>query len=78
MIEQDAIETTKRRHWDIYGALRSGDAEQASAADMIHLSEGEYWLRKLTEEEGAIALASASGAERRLSSAASRAGPAES
>jgi GntR family transcriptional regulator, transcriptional repressor for pyruvate dehydrogenase complex len=57
--EQDAVETTKRRHWDIYRALRSRDAEQASAADMIHLAEGEYWLRKLTEDEQAIVLAPA-------------------
>ena len=32
VIEQDAIEVTKRRHWDIYSALRDGDAERARAA----------------------------------------------
>src|SRR6185295_6639518 len=42
--EQDAIEVTKRRHWDIYSALRDGDAERARAADLIHLSEGVRWL----------------------------------
>jgi GntR family transcriptional repressor for pyruvate dehydrogenase complex len=60
--EQDAIEITRRRHWDIYRALRAGDAEQAGAADLIHLSEGEHWLRKLVEDEQA-------NAELRLSSA---------
>jgi GntR family transcriptional repressor for pyruvate dehydrogenase complex len=59
--EQDAIQTTKLRHRDIYHALRRGDAEQAAAADMIHLAEGEYWLRKLTEEEAALVGASATG-----------------
>jgi GntR family transcriptional repressor for pyruvate dehydrogenase complex len=49
--EQGAIETTKRRHWDIFEALRERDAERASAADLIHLAEGEEWLRDLTEDE---------------------------
>jgi len=53
--EQGAIETTKRRHREIYEALRSRDAERASAIDLIHLSEGEYWLRKLIEDEQQIA-----------------------
>jgi GntR family transcriptional regulator, transcriptional repressor for pyruvate dehydrogenase complex len=50
---QGAIETTKRRHWDIYHALRDRDGERASAADLIHLSEGEQWLRQLMENEDA-------------------------
>ncbi len=56
--EQDAIETTKRRHWDIYRALLDRDAERASAADLIHLSEGEQWLRQLIENEDARAVLS--------------------
>ena len=36
---------TKQRHRDIYLALRAGDAERASAADRLHLAEGEEWLR---------------------------------
>ena len=48
--EQGAIETTRQRHRDILAALREGDAELARAADLIHLSEGEVWLRKLTED----------------------------
>ena len=54
VIEQDAIETTKRRHWDIYDALRDRDAERARAADLIHLSEGVRWLEQLIEREEAI------------------------
>jgi GntR family transcriptional repressor for pyruvate dehydrogenase complex len=54
VIEQDAIEVTKRRHWDIYRALRDRDAERARAADLIHLSEGVRWLEQLIEAEDAI------------------------
>ena len=43
--EHDAVEITKQRHRDIYVALRAGDAEQASAADLIHLADGERWLQ---------------------------------
>jgi GntR family transcriptional regulator, transcriptional repressor for pyruvate dehydrogenase complex len=49
--EQGAIEATTRRHREIYDALRSGDAERASAIDLIHLSEGEQWLRQLIDDE---------------------------
>jgi len=51
--EQGAIETTKKRHWDIYEALRDHDAERASAADLIHLSEGEQWLKHMLEADEA-------------------------
>jgi GntR family transcriptional repressor for pyruvate dehydrogenase complex len=44
--EHGAIESTKQRHRDIYTALRAGDAEQASAADLLHLADGERWLRR--------------------------------
>ena len=43
--EEGAVEATKQRHRDIYLALRAGDAERASAADRLHLAEGEEWLR---------------------------------
>jgi DNA-binding FadR family transcriptional regulator len=43
--EQDALEISKQRHRDIFVALRAGDAEQASAADLIHLADGERWLQ---------------------------------
>ncbi len=44
--EHGAAETTKQRHRDIYVALRAGDAEQASAADLLHLADGERWLQR--------------------------------
>ena len=53
VMERDAIEVTKRRHWDIYHALRDRDAKRAAAADLIHLSEGEQWLRQLMQAEDA-------------------------
>lgn len=63
VIEQDAIESTKRRHWDIYNALRDGDAERARAADLIHLSEGVRWLEQLIEAEDAIGAMTGSAPE---------------
>ena len=47
--EQGAVEITRQRHRDIYLALRAGDAERASAADLLHLAEGEEWLRGVLE-----------------------------
>lgn len=44
--DHDAVEITKQRHRDIYTALVAGDAEQASAADLIHLADGERWLER--------------------------------
>lgn len=44
--EHGAIEGTRQRHRDIYAALRAGDAEQASAADLLHLADGERWLER--------------------------------
>ena len=54
--EQGAIEITKSRHRDIYLALRARDAELASAADLIHLSDGERWLRRIFEIDDAAKL----------------------
>ena len=51
--EQGAIEITKSRHRDIYRALRARDAELASAADLIHLSDGEDWLRRMLQSDDA-------------------------
>jgi GntR family transcriptional regulator, transcriptional repressor for pyruvate dehydrogenase complex len=42
--EHNAVDITRRRHRDIYEALRAGDAERASAADLIHLAENGRWL----------------------------------
>jgi GntR family transcriptional repressor for pyruvate dehydrogenase complex len=47
--EQGAVELTKQRHRDIYLALRAGDAERAAAADLLHLTEGEEWVRRVIE-----------------------------
>lgn len=44
--EHGAVEISRQRHRDIYVALRAGDAEQASAADLIHLADGERWLQR--------------------------------
>jgi GntR family transcriptional repressor for pyruvate dehydrogenase complex len=57
--EHDAVEITKQRHRDIYAALRAGDAERASAADLIHLAEGERWLKRVIEGTEAIDQATA-------------------
>jgi GntR family transcriptional regulator, transcriptional repressor for pyruvate dehydrogenase complex len=49
LTEEEAVEVTKQRHRDIYLALRAGDAQRASAADLIHLAEGERWLELMLE-----------------------------
>jgi GntR family transcriptional repressor for pyruvate dehydrogenase complex len=49
--EHDALQITVQRHHDILLALRAGDAEQASAADLIHLAEGERWLQTQLAKE---------------------------
>jgi DNA-binding FadR family transcriptional regulator len=46
MTEDDGIERTKRRHRDIYAALRARDPDQAMAADILHLAETERWLER--------------------------------
>jgi DNA-binding FadR family transcriptional regulator len=44
---------TLQRHRDIYAALRAGDAEQAAAADLMHLAEFESWLQQwLAQHDG--------------------------
>jgi len=48
--EHDAAEITKQRHHDIYDALRAGDPEQASAADLVHLADVERWLQWVSQE----------------------------
>lgn len=53
--EQGAIEITRQRHRDIFEALRARDAERASAADLLHLADGEVWLRRMIEAEDALA-----------------------
>ncbi len=52
--DHDAVELTKQRHRDIYAALRAGNPEQASAADLVHLADGERWLERWLERERAL------------------------
>jgi GntR family transcriptional repressor for pyruvate dehydrogenase complex len=47
--EQGALEATKQRHQDIYHALRAREADAARAAALIHLAEGEQWVRRIIE-----------------------------
>lgn len=51
--ERGAVESTRQLHHDIYAALRARDPELAAAADLIHLSQGERWLRGMLEQEAA-------------------------
>lgn len=52
--DHDAVELTQQRHRDIYAALRAGNPEQASAADLVHLADGELWLERWLERERAL------------------------
>ncbi len=61
--EQGAIEVTRQRHRDIYDALRAGDAERAGAADLLHLADGEEWLRRMIEAEEDLETMGANGPE---------------
>lgn len=45
LTEQDAVERTLAEHRGIVAALRSGDAELARAATMMHVSGVEQWVR---------------------------------
>jgi GntR family transcriptional regulator, transcriptional repressor for pyruvate dehydrogenase complex len=49
--ERGAVESAKRLHHDIYRALRARDADLAAAADLIHLADGERWLRGILDQE---------------------------
>jgi len=51
IVEEGAIETTKRMHHDIFRALKTRDPELAEAADLLHLADGERWLRTMLEQE---------------------------
>jgi GntR family transcriptional regulator, transcriptional repressor for pyruvate dehydrogenase complex len=50
--EQGALESTRRLHHDILRALRSRDPDLAAAADLVHLAEGERWLREMEQGAG--------------------------
>ena len=51
--ERGAVESTRRLHHDIYRALQTRDPDLAAAADLVHLAEGERWLRGMLEQEAA-------------------------
>ncbi len=63
--EHDAAEITKQRHHDIYAALRAGDSEQASAADLVHLADVERWLEWVSQERQFGTRAGSEGAAER-------------
>jgi GntR family transcriptional repressor for pyruvate dehydrogenase complex len=48
--EQRATERTVHMHREILDGLRAGDAERARAADLLHLIDGELWLRRARHE----------------------------
>jgi GntR family transcriptional regulator, transcriptional repressor for pyruvate dehydrogenase complex len=49
--ERDAVERARQLHHDIYAALQARDPELAAAADLIHLADGERWLRGMVAQE---------------------------
>ena len=63
--EEGAVEITRQRHRDIYLALRAADAERASAADALHLAEGEDWLRRVIATGDTLALTAVTRLDRR-------------
>jgi GntR family transcriptional regulator, transcriptional repressor for pyruvate dehydrogenase complex len=53
VIERRAVERTKQWHHAILEGLEARDPELARAADLMHLAEGESWLRRaLARVEG--------------------------
>ncbi|MDX6516353.1 MAG: hypothetical protein QOH73_2019 [Gaiellaceae bacterium] len=53
--EEGSLESTLGLHRDIASALRARDAELAAAADLVHLGEGERWLREVLEADDSAA-----------------------
>jgi GntR family transcriptional repressor for pyruvate dehydrogenase complex len=49
--ERDAVDRTKLLHHDIHHAHVARDPDLAAAADLVHLAEGERWLRGLLDQE---------------------------
>ena len=46
VMERDAVERTKQWHHAILEGLEARDPQLARAADLMHLAEGESWLRR--------------------------------
>ena len=53
--ERGAVDSTRKLHHDIYRALLARDPNLAAAADLIHLADGERWLRGLLDQESRAA-----------------------
>jgi DNA-binding GntR family transcriptional regulator len=51
-MERGAVERTKQWHHAILEGLEARDAESARAADLMHLAEGESWLRRALGVDG--------------------------
>lgn len=49
--ERGALDKARQLHHDIYRALVARDPDLAAATDLIHLADGERWLRGLVEQE---------------------------
>jgi GntR family transcriptional regulator, transcriptional repressor for pyruvate dehydrogenase complex len=49
--EHGATERTIRMHQEILAALRARDSERARAAALLHLVDGELWLRQYPGED---------------------------
>lgn len=57
IVARGAVEATLASHWNIYRALCARDAEQAAAADVMHLAIAGDWLNKLLAQgQGPAAL----------------------
>ena len=52
VMERGAVERTKQWHHAILEGLEARDAESARAADLMHLAEGESWLRRALGVDG--------------------------
>ncbi len=51
--ERGSVESTRKLHHDIVTALRTRDPDLAAAADLVHLADGERWLRGMLDQEAA-------------------------
>jgi GntR family transcriptional regulator, transcriptional repressor for pyruvate dehydrogenase complex len=49
LVDEGALEQTKRAHAAIYGAIEDRDAELARAAATMHITEVEFWFRSRLE-----------------------------
>ncbi len=52
LVSRDAVEATLASHRSIYEALVARDAQRAAAADLMHLTIAEEWLRSFVDDGG--------------------------